>query len=100
MQGVSDSRQKASLTDIPQLDSADTLEQQLDLLILRLRRVVQEPNLSRRAYPRILPCKLFVWLCRYWRVLRRTELEWERRLKASIDAHGASSSLKAYSDSK
>ena len=43
MLGVSDPRQQTLLTDIPDLAVAGSLQQKLDAVIGRLRRVVQEP---------------------------------------------------------
>src|SRR5262245_52001692 len=43
MLGVSDSRQQTLFTDIPDLAVAGTLQQKLDAVIVRLRRVCDEP---------------------------------------------------------
>jgi ribosomal protein S12 methylthiotransferase accessory factor YcaO len=89
MQGVSDSRQKASLTDIPQLAFADTLEQQLDLLISRLRRVVQEPIYRVVLTPADSPLQVVRLVVPLLESFKENRVRVGRRLKASIDALGA-----------
>jgi ribosomal protein S12 methylthiotransferase accessory factor len=89
MQGVSDSRQKASLTDIPQLAFADTLEQQLDLLISRLRRVVQEPIYRVVLTPADSPLQVVRLVVPLLESFKESRVRVGRRLKASIDALGA-----------
>jgi ribosomal protein S12 methylthiotransferase accessory factor YcaO len=89
MQGVSDSRQKASLTDIPQLHFADTLEQQLDLLISRLRRVVQKPIYRVVLTPADSPLQVVRLVVPLLESFKENRVRVGRRLKASIDAHGA-----------
>jgi len=89
MQGVSDSRQRASLTDIPQLDFADTLEQQLDLLISRLRRVVQEPIYRVVLTPADSPLQVVRLVVPLLESFKESRVRVGRRLKASIDALGA-----------
>ena len=89
MQGVSDSRQKASLTDIPQLDFADTLDQQLDLLISRLRRVVQEPIYRVVLTPADSPLQVVRLVVPLLESLKENRVRVGRRLKASVDALGA-----------
>jgi ribosomal protein S12 methylthiotransferase accessory factor len=89
MQGVSDSRQRASLTDIPELDFADTLEQQLDLLISRLRRVVQEPIYRVVLTPADSPLQVVRLVVPLLESFKENRVRVGRRLKASIDALGA-----------
>ena len=89
MQGVSDSRQKASLTDIPQLAFANTLEQQLDLLISRLRRVVQEPIYRVVLTPADSPLQVVRLVVPLLESFKESRVRVGRRLKASIDALGA-----------
>jgi len=89
MQGVSDSRQKASLTEIPQLAFADTLEQQLALLISRLRRVVQEPIYRVVLTPADSPLQVVRLVVPLLESFKENRVRVGRRLKASIVALGA-----------
>jgi len=86
---VSDSRQKASLTDILQLAFANTLEEQLDLLISRLRRVVQEPIYRVVLTPADSPLQVVRLVVPLLESFKESRVRVGRRLKASIDALGA-----------
>jgi ribosomal protein S12 methylthiotransferase accessory factor len=89
MQGVSDARQKVSLTDIPHLGFAGTLAQQLDLLISRLRRVVQEPIYRVVLTPADSPLQVVRLVVPLLESFKENRVRVGRRLKASIDALGA-----------
>ena len=89
MQGVSDSRQKISLTDIPDPAFAGTQEQQMALLISRLRCVVRQPIYRVVLTPadsRLQVVRLVVPLLEN---LKESRVRVGRRLKASLDALGA-----------
>jgi len=89
MQGVSDSRQKTSLADIPDPGFADTLEEQFDLVISRLRRVVQEPIYRVVLTPADSPLQVVRLIVPLLENLKESRVRVGRRLKASIDALGA-----------
>lgn len=89
MQGVSDSRQQISLTEIPDPAFAGTQEQQLDLLISRLRRVVQEPIYRVVLTPADSPLQVVRLVVPLLENLKESRVRVGRRLKASIDALGA-----------
>ena len=89
MQGVSDSRQKTSLADIPDPGFADTLEEQFDLVISRLRRVVQEPLYRVVLTPADSPLQVVRLIVPLLENLKESRVRVGRRLKASIDALGA-----------
>ncbi len=89
MQGVSDSRQKISLTDIPDLAFVGTLEQQLELVISRLRRVVQEPIYRVVFTPPESPLQVVRLVVPLLENLKENKVRVGRRLKAGIDALGA-----------
>src|SRR6266436_1218513 len=89
MQGVSDSRQKISLTDIPDLAFVGTLEQQLELVISRLRRVVQEPIYRVVFTPPESPLQVVRLVVPLLENLKENKVRVGRRLKATIDAVAA-----------
>jgi YcaO-like protein with predicted kinase domain len=89
MQGVSDSRQETRLTDISNLAFADTQEQQLDLLISRLRRVVQEPIYRVVLTPPDSPLQVVRLVVPLLENLKESRVRVGPRLKAGIDALGA-----------
>jgi ribosomal protein S12 methylthiotransferase accessory factor YcaO len=88
MQGVSDSRQKTSLTDIPDPGFSGTLEKQFDLVISRLRRVVQEPIYRVVLTPPDSPLQVVRLIVPLLENLKESRVRVGRRLKASIDALG------------
>jgi ribosomal protein S12 methylthiotransferase accessory factor len=88
MQGVSDSRQQISLTDIPDPAFAGTQEQQLDLLISRLRRVVQKPIYRVVLTSPESPLQVVRLVVPLLENLKESRIRVGRRLKASIDALG------------
>jgi len=89
MHGVSDPRQKASLTDVSDPAFVGTQEQQLDLLISRLRRVVQEPIYRVVLTPADSPLQVVRLVVPLLENLKESRVRVGRRLKASIDALGA-----------
>jgi ribosomal protein S12 methylthiotransferase accessory factor len=89
MQGVSDSRQKTSLTDVASLAFADTLEQKLDLLISRLRHVVHGPIYRVTLTPADSPLQVVRLVVPLLENFKESRVRVGRRLKASIDALGA-----------
>jgi ribosomal protein S12 methylthiotransferase accessory factor YcaO len=88
MQGVSDSRQKTSLTEVPNLAFAGTQEQHLALLISRLRRVVQEPIYRVVLTPADSPLQVVRLVVPLLENFKESRVRVGRRLKASIDALG------------
>jgi len=88
MQGVSDSRQKTSLTDVRDLEFMGTLEEQLDLVISRLRRVVQEPIYRAVLTHADLPLQVVRLVVPLLESFKESRVRVGRRLKASIDALG------------
>jgi ribosomal protein S12 methylthiotransferase accessory factor len=89
MLGVSDQRQQMSLTDIPDLAVAGTLQQKLDTVIERLRRVVQEPIYHVVFTPPESPLQVVRVVVPLLENLKETRVRVGRRLKATIDAFGA-----------
>lgn len=89
MQGVSDSRRKTSLSEVASLAFADTLEQQLDLLISRLRRVVDAPIYRVVLTPADSPLQVVRLVVPLLENFKESRVRVGRRLKASIDALGA-----------
>ncbi len=88
MQGVSDSRQKILLRDVPDPAFAGTQEQQLDLLISRLRRVVQQPIYRVVLTSPESPLQVVRLVVPLLENLKESRIRVGRRLKASIDALG------------
>lgn len=89
MQGVSDARQNLSLTDIPDLEFADTLEQQLELVISRLRCVVKEPIYRVVLTSADSPLQVVRLVVPLLESFKESRVRVGRRLKAGIDALGA-----------
>jgi len=89
MQGVSDSRQKISMADIAQPAFVGTLEQRLDLVISRLRRVIREPIYRVVLTPSDSPLQVVRLVVPLLENLKESRVRVGRRLKASIDALGA-----------
>jgi ribosomal protein S12 methylthiotransferase accessory factor len=87
--GVSDARQQTSLTDIPDLAVDGTLEQKLDALIERLRRVVKEPIYRVVLTPQESPLQVVRVVVPLLENLKETRVRVGRRLKATIEALGA-----------
>jgi ribosomal protein S12 methylthiotransferase accessory factor len=89
MLGVSDPRQQTLLTDIPDLAVAGTLQQKLDAVIERLRRVVQEPIYRAVFTPPESPLQVVRLVVPLLENLKETRVRVGRRLKATIDNFGA-----------
>lgn len=89
IKGVSDPRQQMSLTDIPDLAAAGTLQQKLDAVIERLRRVLQEPIYRVAFTPPESPLQVVRVVVPLMENLKETRVRLGRRLKAAIDALGA-----------
>jgi ribosomal protein S12 methylthiotransferase accessory factor len=89
MLGVSDTRQQTLLTDIPDLAVAGALQQKLDAVIERLRRVLQEPIYRVVFTPPESPLQVVRVVVPLLENLKDTRVRVGRRLKATIDALGA-----------
>ena len=89
MQGVSDPRGQMLLTDIPDLAVAGTLEQKLDAVIERLRRVVQKPIYRVVFTPPESPLQVVRVVVPLLENLKVNRVRLGPRLKATIDASGA-----------
>ena len=89
MLGVSDQRQQTLLTDIPDLAVEGTLQQQLDAVIERLRRALQEPIYRVVFTPPDSPLQVVRVVVPLLENLKETRIRLGRRLKATIDALGA-----------
>lgn len=89
MLGVSDPRQQMLLGDIPDLAVAGTLEQKLDTIIERLRRVVQQPIYRVVFTPPESPLQVVRVVVPLLENLKETRVRVGRRLKAAIDSVGA-----------
>ncbi len=89
MQGVSDPRGQTSLSDIPDADAACTLQQKLEALIARLRRVVREPIYRVVLTPPESPLQVVRVVVPLLENLKVTRVRVGPRLKAAIDALGA-----------
>jgi ribosomal protein S12 methylthiotransferase accessory factor len=89
MLGVSDPRQQISLTDIPDLAVAGTLQQKLDAVIERLRRVLQEPIYRVVFTPSESPLQVVRLVVPLLENLKETRVRVGRRLKSMIEATGA-----------
>jgi ribosomal protein S12 methylthiotransferase accessory factor len=89
MLGVSDPRQQMLLSDIPDLAVAGTLQQKLDAVIERLRRVVQQPIYRVVFTPPESPLQVVRVVVPLLENLKETRVRVGRRLKATIDASGA-----------
>ena len=89
MLGVSDERQQMSLTDIPDLAFEGTLQQKLDAVIERLRRVVQEPIYRAVFTPPDSPLQVVRLVVPLMENLKENRVRLGRRLKATIEGLGA-----------
>ncbi len=89
MQGVSDPRQQVLLTDIPDLAVTGTLQQQLDTVIERLHRVVQQPIYRVVFTEPESPLQVVRVVVPLLENLKETRIRVGHRLKAAIDVLGA-----------
>ena len=89
MQGVSDPRGQTWLADIPDLAVAGTLQQILDAVVERLRRVVQKPIYRVVLTPPESPLQVVRVVVPLLENLKVTRVRVGPRLKAAIDALGA-----------
>ena len=89
MLGVSDPLQQTLLTDIPDLAVEGNLQQKLDAVIERLRRVVREPIYRAVFTPPESPLQVVRVVVPLLENLKETRVRLGRRLKTSIDAFGA-----------
>jgi YcaO-like protein with predicted kinase domain len=89
MIGVSDPRQQTSLSDIPDLAIAGSLEQKLDAVIERLRRVLQEHIYRVVFTPEESPLQVVRVVVPLLENLKETRVRLGRRLKATIESLGA-----------
>jgi ribosomal protein S12 methylthiotransferase accessory factor len=89
MLGVSDPRGQMLLTDIPDLAVAGTLQQKLDAVLGRLRRVVQRPIYRVVLTPPESPLQVVRVVVPLLENLKVTRVRLGPRLKATIDACGA-----------
>jgi ribosomal protein S12 methylthiotransferase accessory factor len=89
IKGVSDERGKILLTDIPGLEVDDTLQQQLNAVIGRLRRVVQTPIYRVVFTAEDSPFQVVRLVVPLLENLKDTRIRVGRRLKANVDALGA-----------
>ena len=85
MLGVSDPRQQVSLKEIPDLAVAGTLQQKLDAIIERLRRVVQEPIYRVVFTPPELPLQVVRVVVPRLENLKESRVRVGPRLKGAID---------------
>jgi ribosomal protein S12 methylthiotransferase accessory factor len=88
MLGVSDPRQQTLLTDIPDLAVEGTLQQKLDAVVDRLRRVLQEPIYRVAFTPPESQLQVVRVVVPLLENLKETRVRVGRRLKATIDALG------------
>jgi ribosomal protein S12 methylthiotransferase accessory factor len=86
MLGVSDSRQQVLFTDIPDVAVGSDLQQKLDAVIERLRRVVQEPIYRVVFTPPESPLQVVRVVVPLLENLKETRVRVGRRLKAAIDS--------------
>lgn len=89
MLGVSDPRGQTSLTDVPDLAVAGTLQQKLDAVIERLRRVVRKPIYRVVLTPPESPLQVVRVVVPLLENLKVSRVRLGPRLKASVDALGA-----------
>lgn len=89
MQGVSDARQQTWLTDIPDPALAGTLDQKLEALISRLRRVVKEPIYRVVLTPADSQLQVVRLVVPLLENLKESRVRVGRRLKAAVEALGA-----------
>ena len=87
---MSDTRRQTSLTDIPDLVTAgSTLQQQLDAVIERLRRVTHKPIYRAVYTPPEVPLQVVRLVVPLLENFKETRVRVGRRLKAAIDAYSA-----------
>jgi ribosomal protein S12 methylthiotransferase accessory factor len=89
MLGVSDARQQMLLSDISDLAVTGTLEQKLDSVIERLRRVVQQPIYRVVFTSPESPLQVVRVVVPLLETLKETRIRVGHRLKAAIDSVGA-----------
>ena len=90
MREVSDTRRQTPLTDIPDLVTAgSTLQQQLDAVIERLRRVTHKPIYRPVYTPPEAPLQVVRLVVPLLENFKETRVRVGRRLKAAIDAYSA-----------
>ena len=90
MREVSDTRRQTPLTDIPDLVTAgSTLQQQLDAVIERLRRVTHKPIYRAVYTPPEAPLQVVRLVVPLLENFKETRVRVGRRLKAAIDAYSA-----------
>jgi ribosomal protein S12 methylthiotransferase accessory factor len=89
MLGVIDSRHEMLLTDIPDLAVDETLQQQFDAVIERLRRVVQEPIYRAVFTSPESPLQVVRLVVPLLENLKETRVRLGPRLKAAIESFGA-----------
>jgi ribosomal protein S12 methylthiotransferase accessory factor len=89
MLGVSDERQQMSLTDIPDLAVAGTLQRKLETVIERLRRVVREPIYRAVFTPPESSLQVVRLVVPLMENLKENRIRVGHRLKATIEALGA-----------
>lgn len=89
MLGVSDPRKHTVFSDIPDLAAEGTLQQKLDAVIGRLRRVLQEPIYRVVFTPPESPLQVVRLVVPLLENLKETRVRVGRRLKATIDTLGA-----------
>ena len=88
MQGVSDSRDQTSFTMIPDFSLEGTLQETLDTVIGRLRRVVKAPIYRVVFTPEDSPLQVVRLVVPLLENLKDTRVRVGRRLKATIDGLG------------
>ena len=89
MLGVSDAQHQTSLTDVPDLAVAGTLQQRLEAVIERLRRVLHEPIYRAVFTLPESPLQVVRVVVPLLENLKENRVRVGRRLKAAIDALGA-----------
>ena len=89
MLGVSDPRQQTLFSDTPDLAVEGSLEQKLNAVIGRLRRVLQEPIYRVVFTPPESPLQVVRLVVPLLENLKESQVRVGRRLKATIDSLGA-----------
>ena len=89
MLGVSDARQQVSLADVPDLAVTGALQQKLDAVIERLRRVVQQPIYRVVFTPPDSPLQVVRLVVPLLENFKENRVRVGHRLKAALDAMGA-----------
>ena len=87
--GVSDAHQQTSLTDIPDLAVEGTLQEKLNAVIERLRRVLAVPIYRVVFTPTESPLQVVRLVVPLLENFKETRMRLGRRLKAALDAHAA-----------